>query len=83
MFEDIAQVLQANGVLMQKSSAGDKRNTRYCQVVERIPTNIPEQHDTVAKSRGTGFYIENRSLIKEPVDIFLFSETDKDKSEQI
>lgn len=82
MLEDIVQILQANGVFKQKSDPGDKRNTRYCQVIERIPTNVPEQHDTVAKSRGTGFYIENRSLIKEPMDIYLYSETAEDKSLQ-
>lgn len=83
MLEDIVQILEANGVLRQKSKPGDKRNTRHCQVIERIPTANPEQHDTVAKSRGTGFYIENRSLIKEPVDIYLYSETAEDKSAQI
>lgn len=83
MLEDILQILQANGVLKQKSNPGDKRNTRHCQVIERIPTSSPEQHDTVAKSRGTGFYIENRSLIKEPVDIYLYSETAEEKSAQI
>lgn len=82
MLEDIVQILQANGVFKQKSDLGDKRNTRYCKVIERIPTNVPEQHDTVAKSRGTGFYIENRSLIKEPMDIYLYSETAEDKSLQ-
>lgn len=83
MLEDIVQILQANGVLKQKSNHGDKRNTRHCQVIERIQTNDPEQHDTVAKSRGTGFYIENRSLIKEPVDIYLYIENVEDKSAQI
>lgn len=83
MLEDIIQILQANGVQKQKSNCGDKRNTRHCQVIERIPTSDPEQHDTVAKSRGTGFYIENRSLIKEPVDIYLYSEAAEEKSDQI
>jgi hypothetical protein len=83
MLEDIYQILKANGVFKQKSSPGDKRNTRYCQVVERIPTAKSEQHDTVAKSHGTGFYIENRPLIQEPVDIYLYSEPAEDQSAQI
>jgi hypothetical protein len=83
MLDDIVQILQANGVLKQKSKPGDKRNTRHCLVIERIPTANQELHDTVSKSRGTGFYIENRSLIKEPVDIYLYSETAEDKSAQI
>jgi hypothetical protein len=83
LLEDIVQILEANGVFRQKSNHGDKRNTRHCQVIERIPTNNPALHDVVAQSRGTGFYVENRSLIKEPVDIYLYSETTDDKSAQI
>jgi molecular chaperone GrpE (heat shock protein) len=75
MFEDILQILEANGVSMLKSKHGDKRNTRHCQVVERIPTENPGLHDTVVSSRGTGFYVENRSLVKEPVDIYIFADT--------
>jgi hypothetical protein len=71
---DILQILEANGVYKQKSGIGDKRNTRYCQVIERIETDDPQLHDTIALSRSTGFYIENRALIKELVDIYLYSE---------
>ena len=83
MLEDIVQILEANGVCKQKSKQGDKRNTRHCRVIERILTNSAELHDTVVLSRGTGFYIENRSLIKEPVDIYLYSEKTDDKSDKI
>jgi len=74
MLMDIVQILEANGVSRQKSNPKDKRNTRYCQVVERIITGDPDLHDTIALSRNTGFYIENRALIKELVDIYLYSE---------
>jgi molecular chaperone GrpE (heat shock protein) len=73
MFMDILQILEANGVSKLKSKPGDKRNTRHCQVVERIPTDNLDLHDTVARSRSTGFYVENRTLVKEPVDIYLFT----------
>jgi molecular chaperone GrpE (heat shock protein) len=75
MFMDMLQILEANGVSMLKSKPGDKRNTRHCQVVERIPTENPDLHDTVKLSRSTGFYVENRSLVKEFVDIYLFTGT--------
>jgi len=71
---DIVQLLEANGVQLQKSNVGDRRNARYCQVIERIPTDDPKQHDTVAQSRSAGFYKENRPLVKELVDIYLYSE---------
>jgi predicted house-cleaning noncanonical NTP pyrophosphatase (MazG superfamily) len=80
MFLDIVQILETNGVSKQKSNPGDKRSTRYCQVVERVSTDNPELHDTIVQSRGTGFYIDNRPLIKELVDIYLFVEKGADKS---
>jgi len=80
MFLDITQnILEPNGASRQKSNPGDKRNTKYCQVVERIPTDRPELHDTVVQSRSTGFYIGNRPLVKELVDIYLFTEKNADK----
>ena len=82
LFEDINQVLEANGVSKQKSTKGDKRNTRHCQVRERILTNNIGLHDTVARSNGTGFYVENRTLIKEPVDIYFYSENADVKSDE-
>lgn len=83
MFLDIVQILEANGVGKQKSSIGDRRNTRHCQVVERILTEEQGKHDTVSKSYNTGFYIENRTLVKERVDVYLFKEktaSDVDKN---
>jgi molecular chaperone GrpE (heat shock protein) len=74
LFLDIIQILEANGVYKQKSQPGDKRNPRHCQVVERIPTHDPEQHDRVVLSRSTGFTVENRTLAKELVDVYLFTE---------
>ena len=82
MFMDIVQLLEANGVQMQKSNIGEKRNARHCQVIERIPTVDLERHDTVAQSRNTGFYIENRPLIKELVDVYLyFNKSDEQSGE--
>ena len=74
MFMDILQILEVNGVHRHKSGAGDKRNARCCQIAERIATNDPQLHDTVALSHNTGFYKENRVLVKELVDVYLYSE---------
>jgi len=79
MFLDMLQLLENNGVFKQESKQGDKRNTRYCQVTERIPTDDPNLHDTVAKSLNIGFYIENRTLIKEMVRVFVFETNKEDK----
>lgn len=71
---DLLQILEMHGVCKQRSNPGEKRNTRHCQIIERIPTNDPALHDTVAQSRSAGFYVENRSLVKEFVDIYLLGE---------
>jgi hypothetical protein len=75
MLMDIIQILEANDVSKLKSNPGDKRNTRHCQVIERVPTDDPALHDTVVQSRSTGFFVENRSLVKEFVDIYIFTYT--------
>jgi len=79
MFLDILQILEINGVCKQKSKSGDKR-TRHCKIAERVSTDNPDLHDTLVKSHSTGFYIENRSLVEELVDIYIFTEAPDDKS---
>jgi hypothetical protein len=74
MFQDMLEILQNNNVGVQKSKAGDKRNTRHCQVINRMNTDNPELHDTVVSSRNTGFYVENRSLVREMVDVYIYKE---------
>ncbi|MDR1149270.1 MAG: hypothetical protein LBK66_11630 [Spirochaetaceae bacterium] len=75
IFFGILQILEANGVHKLKSKPGDKRNTRHSQIVKLIPVENPDLHDTVASSRSAGFYIENRSLVKERVEIYRFEGT--------
>jgi len=74
MFMDLLQMLENNGVQVQKSKAGDKRNTKYSQIIEQVITDDPELHDTVAESLNTGFYVENRTLVKERVHVNVFKE---------
>lgn len=72
MLLDILDLLEEYGVQRLKSTPGDKRNTRHCQVLERIPTDDPTLHDTIVASHNSGFYMENRTIIKEMVDIYLY-----------
>lgn len=72
MLLDILDLLEEYGVQRLKSNPGDKRNPRHCQVLERIPTDDPALHDTVVASHNSGFYMENRTIIKEMVDIYLY-----------
>lgn len=72
MLLDILDLLEEYGVQRLKSNSGDKRNPRHCQVLERIPTDDPALHDTIVASHNSGFYMENRTIIKEMVDIYLY-----------
>jgi len=72
MLLDILDLLEEHGVQRLKSNPGDKRNPRHCQVLERIPTDDPALHDTVVASHNSGFYMENRTIIKEMVDIYIY-----------
>ena len=72
LFMDLLQILESNGVTKLKSKTGVRRNTRHCQVIEQTPTDNQELHDTVVESMNTGFYIENRTFIKEIVHVYVF-----------
>jgi len=80
-FMDIEQLLESNGVMLQKSKPGDKRNNKFCQIVERVETDNPELHDTVVDSKGTGFYTEKRPLIKELVDVYVYKDNVAEKAD--
>lgn len=71
---DLTELLENYDVKILKSNPGDKRNPYHSKIVERILTENKDKHDTVAKSYNTGFYIENRTLIKEIIDVYVYSE---------
>lgn len=79
---DLLDLLEEYGVQRIKSNPGDKRNTRHSQVLERIPTNDEAKHDTVAKSHNSGFFIDNRTIIKETVDVYLFDSESKVQAQE-
>ena len=73
MLLDLLDLLEEYGIQRLKSNPGDKRNTRHCQVLERIPTDDMTKHDTIVASHNSGFFIDNRTIIKELVDVYLYS----------
>lgn len=72
MLMDIEDLLGVYGMEKLRSEPGVKRNPRHCQILGRISTDDPAKHDTVAKSYNSGFYIGNRTVIKEVVDIYIY-----------
>ena len=83
MLMDIEDILLSYGMNKLRSEPGDRRNPRHCQVLNRISTDDPEKHDTVVKSYNSGFYIDNRTVIKEVVDIYVYEKPTVVQSEEI
>ena len=72
VIDELIQTLDDYGAHMQKSEPGEKRNPHYCQIIHKIPTNDPSLHDTIKESHAIGFYVENRPLIREQVDVYAY-----------
>ncbi|MCL2498011.1 MAG: nucleotide exchange factor GrpE [Symbiobacteriaceae bacterium] len=72
MFLDLLQILESYDVRKQESAVGEVRNPRHCQVVGRHHTTDPSLHNTVARSISAGFYIENRNLVKELLEVYIY-----------
>ncbi|SCW45739.1 Molecular chaperone GrpE (heat shock protein) [Ruminococcaceae bacterium YRB3002] len=81
---DLEELLSSYGMTKIRSNPGDKRNPRHCQILNRIPTEDADKHDTVVKSYNSGFYIGNRTVIKELVDVFVLERKEtENKTEEI
>lgn len=78
MLLDIEDLLDLYGMSKLRSSPGEKRNPRHCQILNRIFTDDPKKHDTVVKSYNSGFFIGNRTVIKEMVDIYFYEKRPKE-----
>lgn len=72
VIDELIQTLDDYGAHMQRSEPGEKRNPHYCQIIHKIPTNDPSLHDTIKESHAIGFYVENRPLIREQVDVYAY-----------
>ena len=79
MLMDIEDLCSEYGMTRYRSALGDKRSPKNCQIVERVPTNDHEKHDTVAKTYNSGFLIGNRVVMKERVDVYFYDEITESK----
>ena len=71
-FERLYDLLESYGATLLHSAVGDKRNPRHSQVMHRVSTTDPELHDTVACSLSAGYYIDNRTLVKEKISVYIY-----------
>ena len=69
---DLCELLESYGMMIVHSEVGEKRNPQHCKIQERILTDNPSLHDTIAKSYGVGFYLGNRTVIPERVDVYFY-----------
>jgi molecular chaperone GrpE (heat shock protein) len=72
MFDDFLQLLEENDVEKYESKIGDRYSPKFCKVTVKIETADKEQHGAVAKSLSPGFYIGNRVLLPEQVEVYVF-----------
>ena len=72
MFSDLLQLMESFEAEQHLSQTGDPRSPRYCRIIHKVPTDDPELNDKVAKSLSPGFYIKNRPLIKEDIDVYVY-----------
>lgn len=82
LFMDMRQLLENYGASIQKSEPGEMRSARFCQVIEHIKTDDPAKNNTVAASRCAGVYVENRALIREMIDVYVYDESEKATDER-
>jgi molecular chaperone GrpE (heat shock protein) len=76
---DLCELLESYGILIIHSTVGEKRHPQHCKIQERIVTNDPSLHDTIAKTYGSGFYCGNRTVIPERIDVYYYEpEGEKD-----
>lgn len=69
---DLCELLETYGMKMIHSEVGEKRNPQHRKIQERILTENASLHDTIAKSYGIGFYLGNRTIIPERVDVYFY-----------
>ena len=67
---ELNQILELNGVSKLRSRVGAKRDKQHCMINKMCLTVQSELDGTVAKSYNTGFYIGNRTLVHEVVDVY-------------
>ena len=76
LLEDLKDLVGQYGMTASRSDLTQtpkpKRDPRRCKVAKRLPTDDPEEHETIAKSYNTAFQIGNRVVVEERVDIFFY-----------
>lgn len=81
LFEDLADMLNDYDAEICRSEVGSVRQTRVCKVINKIPTDMEEKHNTIAASRRPGI-VRNRSVLySEFVDVYVFDPSLVEKKE--
>jgi len=72
MFMDLLQILESYGISKLESKPGETRHPTHSQVIDREYTMLPDRHDTVVRSISPGFYIDDRTIVREMVFVFVY-----------
>lgn len=72
LLSDLMDLIIQYGATPIRSKPGETRDLQHTQIIQRIPTDDPARHLTVAQSYNTGFRIGQRTIIKEQVNVYQY-----------
>lgn len=74
MFDELEDILADYGAEIFNSNTGDIRRPFLTKIISTIPTDNPQLHNTIAKSRRAGVMQNGKPLYREFVDVFVFKQ---------
>lgn len=72
LLSDLRDLLIQYGAAPIRSEPGAMRDLQHTQIIQRVPTDDPARHLTIAQSYNTGFRIDKRTIIKEQVSVYQY-----------
>ncbi|MBQ3433949.1 MAG: hypothetical protein IJG24_02760 [Selenomonadaceae bacterium] len=72
LFDELDDILAEHGAQIFCSNQGDIRRPFLTKIISTIPTDNPQLHNTIAKSRRPGVMQNGKPLYREFVDVFVF-----------
>lgn len=75
LFEQLEDMLSDYDAEVCRSEVGSIRQTRTCKIIDKIPTDDQEKHNTIAASRKPGVVRGRSVLYPEFVDVFIYDPT--------
>ncbi len=79
MFSQMEDFFEEYGADVCVSSPGTQRKSRSCRVVSKVPTDDPEKHNTVVRSRKPGVIKDKAVLQPEYIDLYVYEASEEEQ----